>query len=185
MNYGNDYVHANLRLNGSAVRYRNVPMRVDEVTRDGDVVGEYLISSKRVVVKLDRVDVNPSPLGYLNKGGVAVYLSRAPMRNDWKQGTRRKNIRSVNYETRDLSWSDIGRAMKGKYPTIDECLHDIDVDGASSVAFSRSYAVDARRRLLYKGRAVGKFLPTGKVKFDGDFFYLYEDFEPHSEGRLK
>lgn len=89
-NYDNKAYAAN-RLAGTFVRHKGKAVEVVDI---GVMVSALeLISGELVVFPYEELDINPVPLGYANVGGKALYVSRIPLRNDWKQGARFKNLR--------------------------------------------------------------------------------------------
>lgn len=157
--YGKDHEYANSRLHETIVRLGSEPVYVHSVG-PGMLVTCHLLKNDDVVnCKIDDLDLRPVPLGYCNYNKVACYLSRIPMRRDWRQGLRRGNFCSLSgYSADRIPYSVVGEAIKGEYPSFDKAL--IAIGKVKSIAWHRHWAMDNTGRVLYKGGET----PVGEIK---------------------
>lgn len=100
------------------------------------------------------------PLGYMNYGGQAYYLSRSPVQQQ-SQGLTRGVINSIPaVQNLPIFSQEMEDCILGKYPTLSECLSTLGKGySTKSMAFSRDFAVAKIGRawfiLSYKGREIG------------------------------
>lgn len=178
--YGTDWAYANSRLEATVVRIGQRPFFVRLVGEGCQVVGYYLDDGKAIIVKLDDLNLEPVPLGFCNFGGYACYLTRVPMRRDWRQGLRHGNFTSMyGHSAEMIDWPSVGKAIEGKYPTLEEALA---TKGSKSVAWCREWGVQFvqnSKRLIYKHMGeVGRFV-KGKPILHEKYNYLREALEEH------
>jgi hypothetical protein len=166
--------YAATRLKECIVRLKDgTPVFVNGIARK-DVVG-YALATPDVPLKnkLEDLDINPVPLGYTNTAFGAVYVTRIPMREDWRQGLRRINIRTI--PVMDIDYECLDATIRGVYPTFKEAIKLADKRGVA--AFSRSFAVDKDKTIWYKGRwKVGKVDMFGHA-LDEKFTWLRESLD--------
>lgn len=167
--YGSEYQYAESRLAGTIVRYRGLPVMIDYISYDdGTTAIRNLITGKRKNVTLDKLNVEPAPLGYCNYNGVASYLSRIPMREDWRQGLRKRIINSSASPVAMIDYSEIAKTIIGEFPSYTQCL----AITSGSMAWHRDWARDSEGVLYYKSYIVGK-----KELLNDDFKYLQEELD--------
>lgn len=151
-----DYNGVVQRINHSVIRYKDVPVYVDEVLygdpekryRVGDAVIVRLtdlLTGKHFSIDAESADLNTAspPLGYMNqsKRCVAFFLERIPRRR-WKSGLNSENVAAMTPlgETMPTSSkmfrsSDIARTILNDYPTLQECEDKI-AESLASPLFS-------------------------------------------------
>lgn len=130
----------------------------------------------------DEFDVTPLLLGNVNAVNTSIYLSRLPLRNDWKQGLRSRNLKLPTEvqvlqrgEPTELYLSVEKELINGGYPPLYECQERVE-DLFTSAAFSRRFAVDEKGRLIYKnGKVVGTC--EDEPRLDNAHTYLAECLE--------
>ena len=182
MRYNEEYEYANTRLSGSIVMLGNKPIVVTNVDGFGTVMSEELGTGEPVVCPLGDINVDPVPLGYLNKGSKCFYLARIPRRKDWRQGLRTRTLAVLNADVLTISHKNLAKCISGKYPTLTRCIKALG--RVDSIAFSRKFALNSRKELLYKEIVVGALLESGKFKLYTEYQYLYELLDKHSGGNL-
>lgn len=178
--YGDDWDYANNRLAGTVVRLGDEPVFVHYIG-EGMVARLSKLSSlyEDFEEKANLLDLKPVSLGMCNCMGKANYLSRIPMRRDWKQGLRKENFISHTHIPNALIPPDIlGLTIQGKYPTFKECLASFKDKKVESIAWHRHWAVDRNMDLLYKDemRPVGKYI-DGVYVLNEEFKHLQEALE--------
>lgn len=137
-------------------------------------------------VNLEDIDLSPPTLGYVNHNESCCYITRAPMRRDWKQGIRPGNLRQYsrdeNQETIVFrNRSDIyllEHAPKNDYPSFKECLDKIE-ETHRSRAFSRHFCINERGDLWYKG-----LYQVGSVSKESDSLLLLKQRFVHLTEQL-
>lgn len=118
-----------------------------------------------------RNEVSPpnKRLGYMNIEGNCVYLKRIPYRI-FQIGINHRNTKSflskygryfidsydVEYTAKGFHSKEFYNCMLGIYPSLEQCLKIItdtpEFEGC--VAFDRQFAVDYRRRVIYKNNEI-------------------------------
>jgi len=157
--YDDNLEYAKGRLEGTVVRVGNEPVLVMGVNAVGGKIVSRVVPlddlGNEKIVKVADLNLEPVPLGYVNHQGGAYYVTRKPMRRDWKQGLRQNNICFVGAEGfYDMPWYDIQKTILGEYPKPLDAIDQVTRGRLKSVAFSRDFSVDNQRRLNYKGRHV-------------------------------
>jgi hypothetical protein len=185
---GYDSAHyASTRLDGTVIRKGNRPIYVNscgEHSKGIAVNWEDLIDHSMGTDLLDDLDINPVPLGYANHDGRVTYLTRMPMRQDWKQGLRDKNTTSCDGFGNELSYGIIARTILGEYPRFSTCLEKVGTHPmVQAMAFSRDFAIVKNGSLTYKGLFnVGSVIfDTGAVNITDSFSWVREAFSESME----
>ena len=173
--YGKDYEYANSRLSETIVRRNGEPVYVYGV-RGGMSVQFASLENLDDVIEchIDELDLHPVPLGYCNYNKLASYLSRVPMRRDWRQGLRRGNFVSLSgIDANRIPYECLRQAILGDYPTFTAALEA--VKKMKSIAWHRHWSLDVNMQVLYKGgvRPVGR-VENGQVVLDSRYMYLTE-----------
>lgn len=174
--YGIDWEYAQSRLQGTIVRLGDNPIFVHnigpgmkaEVSTLEDIYNVFIADAKEF-------NLIPVPLGMCNFDGLARYLSRIPLRRDWRQGLRRENFCSNIGDHAAIPPETLAKVIKGEYPTFAEALKSVK-EGAKSVAWCREWAVTSDGKLIYKRLAVG-VNKEGMLLLDKEFNYLAEALE--------
>jgi hypothetical protein len=122
-------------------------------------------------------------LGYVNsRFQGAAYLVRLPIRRDYKQGLRtnqcaiQRNTSLLNLQGEWLSQniSTVSDCINGVFPSVEEAIERVE-EQTEDVAFSRSFAVSANYKLLYKGFNAGKLTKDDKLLLDAKFSFLEQE----------
>ncbi len=165
--------YANTRLSGTIVRLTNgTPIVVHQV-RDKFIVEYSKLEDKEGELKkcpLSQVDLEPVPLGFVNRQGGATYLSRQPKRDDWRQGLRDNTINQQPQRARKLYYAEIHEAIVGCKMNVTDAVR-MSLANKNMVAFHRYWAVD-RDRLMHKWYTVGVITEQGDVTFTEKYKYL-------------
>ena len=170
--------YADSRLRGTIVRLGDEPVFVDNV--DGEMICSVstLEGLAPVRIHVDELNLMSPPLGFVNRNGKAVYISRKPMRQDWRQGVRTNSIITFvgNEPARvDMDNTTIMRCIKGDYPSIGDAVNALEVGEARSAAISREFCLykhmdNIKVRYSWKG-CVGK-VEGGKITLLKKWKYL-------------
>lgn len=174
--YGKDSEYANSRLCETIVRRGDAPVYVHSVGRNMEVTYSFLGGlDQSHVCDLDELDLHPVPLGYCNYNKYASYLTRIPMRKDWRQGLRRGNYTTINapISADRIPYDALEQVIKGDYPTYAAALDA--VRKVKSMAWHRHWAVNNGLEVFYKGspNPVGN-VEEGKVILTSRNSYLIE-----------
>jgi hypothetical protein len=132
------------------------------------------------LTSLSEVDFDPVPLGYVNFSARATYLTRMPMRKDWRQGTRLTSmVDPAGYGPSRVPYKAIGQTIIGDFPSFNRVVETIGsrVKTPNSIAFSRNFAVKGDGALEYKGvKIIGDInLSTGGVNINDRFSWVQEE----------
>ena len=182
--YGTDHEYADSRVRGTIVRYEGEPVQVDNIFRD-DETGEptavlkVLKSGRGSTAPLAALDLEPFKLGYVNYALSASYISRMPMRRDYKQGMRYQNINSgYGYHQKDIPLKDYYDTLMGKFPSFASALRSVTEGKLESCAWGHHWAVDNEGSLLYKfGKQVGTVGGVTGPVLDDNHTHLQEQLE--------
>lgn len=136
------------------------------------------------------LDITPVTLGYINTKTTAAYMTRAPMREDWRQGLRPTSMRLVKMgedegrlriPEREPENKALADCIENIYPPYIQTLHKVQNDDKiRSQAFSREFAVNHNMEILYKEFAVvGKVIDVrkGVVDFLPEYEWVRESFQ--------
>lgn len=173
--YGEDYEYAHSRLTETIVRLNGEPVFIHNVS-PGMVVQYNRLDGNGdlALCKADQLDLRPVPLGYCNYNKHACYLTRIPMRRDWRQGLRRGNFISLSGTAAErIPYDVLRQAILGDYPTFAAACEA--VKKIKSIAWHRHWAVDCHGQLLHKGqeKPVG-IVRNGEPELASKYMYLNE-----------
>ena len=174
--YGDDWEYANSRLAGTIVRLGEDPVFIHSVA-PGMVVDLAKLDDIYNNYKVPAQELNlvPVPLGMCNFEGTISYLSRMPLRRDWKQGLRRENFTSNNVNHAAIPPHELAKVIRGQYPSYVEAM-ELVAKGLKGVAWTRHWAVSSTGLLHYKWDVVGK-KADNKFVLDEPYRHLYEALE--------
>lgn len=174
--YGDDYEYANTRLAETIVRLGDDPVYVHMVEQGMRVVYQKLEDMDGDIkeVHIDELDLRPVKLGYINVRGGCDYLTRFPMRRDWRQGLRKGNFCAVGgvLDAMRINYKDLDRVIRGIYPSFDKA-----VSLKYSTAWHREWAVkkvDDAKLLWYKGQKIVGTIDDNGPMLNEKFIYLRE-----------
>tara|TARA_R110000772_G_scaffold129472_2_gene237615 strand:+ start:30525 stop:31067 length:543 start_codon:yes stop_codon:yes gene_type:complete len=167
--------YANSRLNRTVVRLGNIPVYVVNVRGDKQCEVLHDINKEEEVALVHLDDLNPlSPaLGYTNYNGKALYLSRKPLRRDYRQGLRTSQVEVMVGNRGDNSIKLIMRCITGDFPTIQRANEKL-IDGARSVAISRDVCLTRngiKINVMYKWHVVGLY-KDGAIVLNEKYSFL-------------
>lgn len=174
--YGNDWEYANSRLEGTIVRLGEEPVFVHRV---GPEMKAEISTLENIyepfIVNANELNLVPVPLGMCNFNKDICYLSRVPLRRDWRQGLRRENFISSIGDHGAIPPDVLAAVIKGTYPTFKEAMERI-ANGEGAVAWNRKWAITKGGHLIYKKDAVG-INKDGVLLLNKEFQYLAEALE--------
>lgn len=173
--YGDDWDYANSRLAGTVVRLDGEPVFVHSVgpgmrgvlSKLSDLHNPFEADAKGL-------DLIPVPLGMCNFKGQAHYLSRIPMRRDWKQGLRKENFGSATVHVQLIPPEVLRAVIVGEYPTLAECFLLCTKKKVTSAAWHRHWAITADNRILYKNEGPVGIVEDKELILDDKHRYLQE-----------
>jgi hypothetical protein len=181
--------YASTRLADTVVRLGNVPVLVSVCE---DTINGIRVYYRHIMENLPSdfcnisdLNLDPVPLGYVNLSPGVVYLTRMPMRNDWKQGLRDRNVVDTNGFNQGLPYKAIGRTIMGDFPKFSNCLSrlsDNDI-GRNSLAFDREFSIDREGKIIYKSLFhVGDVnMDNGGIRIKDDFTWVVESLDEAME----
>lgn len=173
--YSDDYEYAHSRLSETIVRLGDKPVYVFKVSPGMLVQYAFLENLEDIkVCDIDELDLHPVPLGYCNYNKHACYLTRMPMRRDWRQGLRRGNFTTLSGVSAErIPYDSLHQTIVGDYPTFTACLEA--VKKVKSIAWHRHWALGPLAQVLYKGgvKPVGKIV-NGELELYPRYKYLNE-----------
>lgn len=181
--------YAASRLVETIIMYQGDPIMVRRVGYIGSpenitIEGTSLINSTEYQVKLEDCDINPVSLGYVNFNKTATYISRAPMRRDWRQGLRMLNIMDVEGRNpRLIPYRVIANTIMGRYPSFKNSLDSLNSNKAERVAYCRDFSITNEGVLTYKGLIdVGIVsMDNGNVLINDNTSWVREAFDESLE----
>lgn len=176
-----DAEYANTRLAGTVVKLKTNLIFVDRVSVRGDVnVARYfpinMMGGELMQCRLDEIDTTPINLGYVDLDHGAMFITRAPMRQDWRQGLRLNNLRNSSGQQINISLDKLLQPHTNRYPSLEVAATQARRVGVSR-AFSRDFAVSAEGQLIHKGRAVCGQVDGGMPTLLPRFNFLAESLQ--------
>lgn len=163
----------------SLILYKNKPVYVEQVNREGECTILDISTNRARVVKFSFKDFAPPArrLGFINLLGSVVYAARNPVRR-YKVGINVENTRVVSLDvsypsgggrTVDRAYTfrcpEVADALFNKYPSLEEAIKQVtEINGAC--AFDKQFAVDSRQRIWYKTQIVGTVKVGAKTADD-------------------
>lgn len=172
------YQDANMYLSGSIILDGEEPVIVNEVEQNFMANIIPIAANHGYVKDLKGGDfnINPIPLGYLNRDDNSYYISRLPKRS-WRQGLSRNNILT------DLPWQRMlcegfVDMAKNIYPSFKQSLGKVDSGDVKRCAFNRKFCLELNQRtgnisVCYKTRSVGDVI-DGVIQLRNQYGYLHE-----------
>ncbi len=181
--YGNDWSYARTRLEGTYVRYKGEPVFISLIEGVDRCLIQKLLPNgtygNEEWVNLDELDLCPFSLGYMNYGKSALYVSRQPMRRDWKQGLRPENIvvtnnrgELVSYKIRSVHFYEM---LMGIYPSYEESLKLSK--NLSSISWHKHWCVEAGQVIRYRHNEIVGSIVKNVPVLDKSFDYLKESLQ--------
>jgi hypothetical protein len=186
-----DLQYAIRNLSGTVVRKveDGWPVRVHNIyTRRGvrGYTAQVQPLDKEVLeeVPLRELDIEPVRLGFCKSqvDTFACYLSRAPLRNDWRQGLRSNNIRSLwGPDPRYCDNRSLVDTIMGFYPSYEAAI-DLSVNTPERVIpISRDWALKSDERgdvtILYKWMGCVGDVQNNQVRVFDQYNYLSETLQ--------
>lgn len=156
------------RLVNTIVRHKGLAVKVMAIDPEGNCGVKLLSSGRNVLCKLAELDITPVPLGYVNFNARTTYLSRCPVRRDWKQGLRPNTMRCTGGEfgAEEIPNKVLAQAVENDYPTLAAAFDLVDRGTVHSVAFCRDFALFPGREIQYKGVLnIGNFVDTKDKRY--------------------
>ncbi len=176
--------YAGTRLIETVIMYKNRPVKVLNCTQFGKQIAVAyadVITDQTSQAFLDDMDLNPPILGYVNVGKSSChYVTRMPMRKDWKQGVRKNNIITAQGYAPDISLKHLAKTIMNDFPSIGEVVKTLAYMKANltnaCIAFNRDFAADTKGQVWYKSLfVVGRVdLNNGGIKIDPKYEWVRE-----------
>lgn len=142
IHYGDDFEYASSRLRNTVVKFDDNPVYVVEIS-DSEVYGTVsnMWGGDEKQVHPKDLDLSPIPLGFVNWGRTAGFLSRMPTRY-YKQGLCNNNVNWSLYAGQLYSKNTF-RTMKQIFPKAIECLEGLVCGEIFRRGISNSFAIEA------------------------------------------
>lgn len=173
--YSDDWEYASSRLCETIVRLNGEPVYIYNVGPGMKAkYGTLDNLDQEKFCQVEELDLKPVPLGYCNFNKVASYLTRMPMRRDWRQGLRRGNFVSLNgIAAERIPYDCLYQVIKGDYPSFAAALEASKK--VKSIAWHRHWSVDCKGDVFHKGhyKPVGRVV-NGTVELHSPSTYLME-----------
>lgn len=189
--YPNDNVaYAFGRLVGTIIRHEGSAVEVLDVREDGNrplqIKAISLLKDKAVVDSIDNFDLTPVKLGWVNnyRDVMASYYTRAPIRQDWRQGFRQFNARvfyapGKGQKIGEFDKKAVAKTIEGQFPPFGEVVEKLKALPFKEYALSwcRDFALTGNGTVLYKmyGK-VGDF-KDGTILLDEKFVWVEESLK--------
>ena len=179
-----DYVSS--RLRGTCVLHKEHGLfYVDHVIREkekvvlvGCVVSDGMLGNY-IRLPIEQFNLETPKLGNCNFDGRAFFITRVPLRKDWKQGIRGSNLSRIEKlnEIRPYGFEGyklLVNTVVGKFPSFTECVDRVE-DIYTEAAFTHDFMVDSNMVVYYKNRfKVGSVTDYNKIRIYDDYQWLEE-----------
>jgi hypothetical protein len=153
----------------SVIRYDGIPVYIRATAENGLVQAKEIAAEKDSVwlrITDDKFDFTPVPLGFCNIEGKALLLSRRPSRHFQVGLTSRTLVMSwVNGESdrraeeamKSMQHKGLRDCILNKFPSMEEALQKLKDKEHSTIAISRSFALDRDHRIYFRKNAIGLY----------------------------
>jgi hypothetical protein len=190
--FNNDSTYARSRISGTYMRHKKTSPSLHYIL---DVDNSMRVSSSLFgtpwVSPIEDFSFSLGPLGFYNDLEFgAIHLRRLPLRGDWRQGLRCRQLVSLSADalkTRDHAggYSGLGDrkfgsglryiadSIDGKFPSLSEALGAIEEEGRS-VALSRNFALTSNYRLVFNNYVIGAIQEDDRLRLNNKFNFLRE-----------
>ena len=165
--------YAKSRLVETVIRHGNVPVMVYDVgvhSLTNKIIVKYqpiMTESDIAEDEIDNFNLDPVQLGYVNYKNFAYYLTRMPMRKDWRQGLRLLNVVGPDGDRPPVPLKTIAETIIGNFPSFKSCLDKLNSKKTiKSMAFCRDFSVSTEE-IQYKG-----VFPIGKVDMENGNIHI-------------
>lgn len=143
-------------------------------------------SEKMKKADISKFDLNPVRLGYVNYRKNPVYLTRAPMRRDWRQGLRALNIYDADGNNpRMIPYHVIAQTIMNRYPSFQSALEALSspLFEQGGLAYHRDFSLSREGKLEYKGmfNVAQVNMDNGDVVIKPEFAWVGEAFNDSME----
>jgi len=172
---------------GTPLRVRSVRLRVEGILVNTSYLNDDESFSTWMIGELD---LSSPPLGYTSHNGVAMYVSRQPKRNDWRQGLRESNLHVANEHhvgRYDLgTYQPLVTSIVGVHKSYQTCKEMMDADGDNyySIPFSRVFAYHRNGTIWYKGNIEVGGDVLGTPLLHDRYAWLQETLTQELEGNV-
>jgi hypothetical protein len=189
--FNNDANYARSRLVSSFMRGKEKGFYkiLDVITKNNDLSKANILAfdeeKREEMLTINQLDFSVGKLGYVNDtlSGQALYISRLPIRRDFRQGLRSSQlsyIRNGSYNPLSENWLEhnaksVNKCLRNRYLSLDEVI-ELAEEYNEDVAFSKNFALSRKYKLLYKGFTVGDLTKDDKFKLDAQFNFIEEEF---------
>lgn len=175
--------YARSRLNSTIVKHKGLAVQVQNVDEDMSCHVSKA-DGTAYEIHIDELDLRAPELGMVNYRGRASYISRRPLRRDWRQGVRRSQVRTL-FGALEVSTRMLMDCVTGKFYTFPECIGKLyaEMGRWSSVAIDRQFCV--KRRSGTSVNIIYKWYGTvATVNRDGTGLEVKGDYK-HLEIKIK
>jgi hypothetical protein len=138
-----------------------------------------------VKLNIKDLDFSIGKLGYVNDSysGTAMFISRLPIRRDFRQGLRSSqlsHVRNGSYNNLSENWLEsnaksVNKCLRNRYQSFDTVI-ELAEECNGDIAFSKNFALSSKYKLLYKGFTVGDLTKDDKFKLYTAFNFIEEEF---------
>jgi hypothetical protein len=145
----------------------------------------YDSKNRQVGLTIDMLCFSPGKLGYINDwfSGTATFLSRLPIRRDFRQGLRASQLCSLrNGSSNSISdnWLEtniqsVSSCLCDTYSSLAQVIEKVE-EANVDMAFSKNFALSNKYKLLYKGFVIGDLKKDDTFKIQTAFSFVEEEF---------
>lgn len=187
--FNNDANYARSRLNSSYMKGKeNLFFIMDIYAKDNrlDTATIHAVNEhkKEVKININQLNFSVGKLGYVNDAmtGLAMFVSRLPIRRDFRQGLRYSQLcfnrngssNSVNEVWMDQNAKALNNCLENRYPKLEEVIEQVE-EYNNDVAFSKNFALSNKYKLLYKGFVIGDLNKDDRFKLHNQFNFVEEE----------
>lgn len=160
--------------NGKAVVVTNIKRIA--ANKPLEVSAQEILTGDLVADKIVNYDLTPIKIGFINHGRECAYVTRKPLRNDWRQGFRWSQA-VVHYASGGVLYENvnIAKAAENLYPEIDEIREMVRRRGGT-LAWCHNFALNNAEQIFYRGFGkIGELVDrTNKYILDNEFSWVEE-----------
>ncbi len=188
--FNNDAEYAKSRIVGSYMRGKTQLYKIlDIVSRDNLLDKAVILAldqeKQTVQLKIKELQFSFGKLGYVNdvNSGIASFISRLPLRRDYRQGLRAYQLVShrgggtggISENWLEQNTKSVFKCLNSSFPELTKVI-ELSEEYNGDIAFSKNFALSSKYKLLYRGFVIGDLTKNDKFKLNQNFNFVEEEF---------
>jgi hypothetical protein len=188
--FNNDAEYAKSRIVGSYMRGKTQLYKIIDIVSRDNVLDKSVIlaldqDKNSVQLKIKELEFSFGKLGYVNdvNSGIASFISRLPLRRDYRQGLRAYQLisyrgggtGSITESWLEQNTKSVYKCLNNIFPKLEKVI-ELSEEYNGDIAFSKNFALSSKYKLLYRGFVIGDLNKDDKFKLNHSFNFVEEEF---------